>query len=158
MEGTPDSLTWKTLEYDFEERTTDWFWAVGIIAVAICITSFVFKNYLFGILILIAIATLMYLSVRPPEEITIGIDHRGIRVRDDYYLYQNIKSFWVEADHMHERQRHLLVMTNRFFLPMIALPIPPNKADVIRNYLLEYTTEKEMQENRSYQFFERLGL
>ena len=158
MDKEKNQISWTTLEYDEVERSNDWFWAVGIIALAICVTSIIFKNYMFGIFILIAGFTLAYVSIRKPDEILVTIDHRGIRMRHDLYLYQGIKSFWVEPEHTHTDKRHLLIMTERFFLPMIAVQMPKGLEDQIRNYLIEFLPEKEMTENRSYQFFERLGL
>lgn len=151
-------LRWQTLEYDTRERSPDWFWALGIIILALSVASIIFGNYLFGIVILLAGGILVFINIRKPELITVTLSPRGIRIRDDLYLYQNIKSFWVEPEHPDLGQRHLLFLTDRMFMPLIGVRIPEELAGEIRDYMHEYVEEKEMHENPSYKILERLGL
>ena len=64
-----DSLKWSAPEYHHYKRSTDWFWAVGIITICISILAFVFDNALFGVLILLSAGILIFYTLRVPEEI-----------------------------------------------------------------------------------------
>ena len=47
-------LEWKGREYDHNPKSADWYWALGIIAVAATVAAILFGNYLLAVLIVIA--------------------------------------------------------------------------------------------------------
>jgi hypothetical protein len=91
------SLTWQAPEYNHYDRTPDWFWAVGIIAVSIAILAFVYHNALFGILILLSTGILVFYTLREPDMVNYEINQRGVTVGKDLHPYLTIESFWVET-------------------------------------------------------------
>ena len=64
---TGKTIAWQTFEYQNRARSSDWFWVVGIIAISAAAAAILFKNFLFGILIIIATFTLMLQAARKPR-------------------------------------------------------------------------------------------
>lgn len=152
-----ETLTWDVLEYHEKDRTTDWYWTVGLVTLVAVGVSFYFQNYLFGILILIGVGTLAYLTIRKPQIITVQITDKGVEVRHELYPYKSLKAFWIEQDVPAEHDTHLLLLTSRLYLPMIAIPIGDVAPEKIRELLQDKVEEKELVENPYHRFLEILG-
>src|SRR3989344_4172426 len=60
-------LRWSAYEHEHVERGSDWYWALGIVAVSAALTSILFDDFLFAVLILLAAVVLVLLSRTPPE-------------------------------------------------------------------------------------------
>ena len=45
------TLDWQTLEYDHIERSSNWFWLIGLISLLGIIISVVLLNFLFAVVI-----------------------------------------------------------------------------------------------------------
>jgi hypothetical protein len=152
-----ESISWSTPEYDKKDHTVDWYWTVGLVtlvAIALCIY---FKDFLFGFLLFIGIGTLTFLSTRDPQTIDITITYKGLKVRDQEYPWRNLKAFWVEERPQHNGKTHLLLITDRMYVPMIALPIGDIDPEILRKALTPHMKEEELQENPSHTFLEMLG-
>lgn len=147
-------LTWMTREHEHVQRSTDWYWILGVVAVAGFVASVLLDNTLFGILILIAAGMLAYLSMKPPEEVTVSITERGIFINDMHYPYRKIKAFWVETD---TGTPILLFVTDRFFIPQISIPIGDAPPEDIRFILRTYLKEEHLRESSTHKFMETLG-
>ena len=90
---SPTVLRWSAYEHEHVERGSDWYWALAIAAIAITITSILFHNLLFGLLILVAAFTLALLANTPPDIARFEISDRGIRINDILHRYDHIISF-----------------------------------------------------------------
>lgn len=152
-----ENLSWSVMEYHEKDRTVDWYWTVGIVTLLVIIGCFYFGDYLLGILILIGVGTLTYLTFRKPELVTVEISKSGVRIRNDLYSYRTLKAFWIEQNPPAGHDTHLLLLTTRFYSPVLAVPIDDVAPEVIREALLPHLEEKEMQENPSHHFIEMLG-
>ncbi len=152
-----EQISWSVLEYEQKPHSVDWYWTVGIITLIIVVACIYFKNYLLGLLIFVGVGTLVYLTIRKPETVTITIDEKGIYIRNELYPYRKIKAFWVEEEAQHDGSQHLLVMTNRTYAPLIAIPLGDMSPEKIRRALQPHAKETEMTENVSHRFIEMLG-
>ncbi len=150
-------LSWSAFEYKQKVHTVDWYWTVGLITVVVVVACIFFKNYLFAFLLLMGIGTLTYLSFRAPEEVSIVIDDKGIRVRNNLFTYRNLKGFWIEEEAQENGDRHLLILTSRTYSPLLALPLGDVAPETIRQALLPHLKEQEMHESVSHKFLEILG-
>src|SRR3989338_3477638 len=93
------ALRWSAYEHDHIERGSDWYWALGVVAISIAITAIILHDLLFGILVILAAITLGLLARTPPELAHFEISERGIRVNDILHRWDHIISFWVEDEH-----------------------------------------------------------
>src|SRR3989344_8977345 len=97
-ESSVGPIRWSAYEHEHIERSGDWFWALGIIAVSAALTSILFGNVLFAILILVAAFVLNLIARQPPALHDFEISDRGIRVSGELHSYEEILAFWVETE------------------------------------------------------------
>lgn len=151
MEG---SLKWNAPEYNHYQRSTDWFWAVGIITICIAILAFVFGNALFGILIILSAGILVFYAVRPPLNVEYEINARGVIVGKDLHPYLTIESFWVET---RQGEPKIILKSKKAVMPYIIIPVHEESADEVANALRQFLEEKELAEPASHKIMEYLG-
>lgn len=152
--ASPRSLRWSAYEHEHIERGSDWFWALGIIAVCAALTSILFSNILFALVILIAAGTIALIARHPPELHEFEISEKGIHTGPTLHPYENIISFWVETE---IGEPTLLVDTIAFMAPNLVIPLGEADPDEIRTYLRERAEEIPMQEPLAHKILEILG-
>ncbi len=137
-----EKLSWNTIEYLHQEKTTDWYWIVGIVTISIAIISIILNNIIFAILILVSSFTLMLFASRPPSEVEVDIDDLGIRVGNTIYPYKHLDSFWVETRENNDR---ILLKSKKLFMPLIIIFIEENQVRPgdVRGMLLKHLPEEE---------------
>jgi hypothetical protein len=150
-------LRWSAYEHEHIERGSDWFWALGIIALCGAIIATLFHDILFGILILAAAFAIAVVARRPPELATFEISERGVRINGTLHRYDEIISFWVEDEH-HTDRPLLLIDTTKFLAPNFIIPIEQIDPHVIRAYLKEHAEEVPMKEPIAHKILEFFGL
>lgn len=149
-----EKISWVTEEYEHKDKTPDWYWALGIIAIAGAAISIIYKNYLFAIFIILAAIILAMYSSRKPEPMNIEISEKGVRIKNEIYPYSMIKSFWIESL---PNESHLLLHTKRILMPIIVLNIENNLESKIQQMLSSHTKEEEMKEPVTQRVMEHLG-
>ena len=134
-------IHWEEYEYDFSEKSTDWFWALGIVAISIAVTAVILNNFLFAILILVGAFALAIYAVREPNLVIYEVNQRGVVVEDKLYLYNSLDSFWI--DYTDEKPK-LLSSSKKMLMPHIVIPIGDDvDTNHLRDYLLDYVDEEE---------------
>ena len=113
-------IEWDAHEYEHKERSMDWYWAVGIIAVSVAVASIIFDNVIFGILIIVAAASLSLFINRPPETIRMELDQNGITRGHVRYPMHTLRSFWIDEEHSHPK---IIFRSHKMFMPLIVVPL-----------------------------------
>jgi len=149
-----EKITWETPEYKHKKRGLDWYFALSIIAVFSSATSFLLNNALFGIFILLGVFTLMIYGIRKPRVINIELSNRGVSVNDTLYLYNTLKSFWVEENN---EEPKILIQSEKVLMPYIIIPLGDTDPDIVREFLLNYLEEEEHREPLLQKLMEYLG-
>ena len=152
-EGT-GSLRWSAYEHEHIERGSDWFWALGVVAVCAALTSVLFGDFLFAIVILIAATTLGLHAMRPPELHEFEINARGIRIGKTFHPFDTVISFWVDEE---LPEPLLLVDTTTVMAPNLIIPIGDLHPDAIRALLRERIDEVPMKEPFAHKILEFFG-
>ena len=152
-----EGIFWETYEFQYKKKTADWFWAVGIICLAIAIIAIIYGDSLFALFILIAGALSIATGNKQPRTLEIKIDDKGLSVNSTHYPFQNIKTFWVEDDK--KAVPKLILRIERFINPIVVLPIETDYVDSnnIRDHLLNYVPEDKTMEPMSHKIMEYLG-
>jgi hypothetical protein len=133
-----EEIYWEYYEYEFQEKTADWFWILGTIAVLLIIISIILKNYLLGLIILLSAYILGTYAKRPPSLITYGLSHNGVKHGESIFRYDTIKSFWVNKN-----TNHLVIESTRMVKPHISIPLGDTDPELIRKKLLPILREQE---------------
>jgi hypothetical protein len=150
-----DTLTWDTLEHHHGEKSSDWYWIIGVIALSLAVLCIIFGNVLLGIFILLGAITAGIHAAHPPKLIHVELNPRGILVEKTLYRYDHLDSFWIEE---HKDPHNIILQSKKFLMPYIIVPINPHiHIDDVRAYLLLHLKEVEHHESLAHEFMEYLG-
>ncbi len=139
------SLEWEAYEYTHHERTSDWFWAVGILTVGLFAVAIIMSNYLFALFILLAGFTVMLYGAKQPRKMTFTLTHNGIQVDNKLYLYDSLKSFWIFYNP--PLHKELSLETEKALVPHIRIPLDDMDPVEVRRHLLKFLPEKRQEES-----------
>lgn len=150
-------ISWEAHDHIKQEKTADWFWAVGIIAVGAIILAIYFNNLLFALLIALAVFTLFIQKHTPPQMIGFELNQRGIVVRDVLYPYTTLESFNVVDEDGFDRDR-IIFKSKKVFMPLIVVPVEKAvELETARMFLIEHLKEEDIQEPTFQKIMDRLG-
>jgi hypothetical protein len=147
-------LKWQAYEYEYTERPRDWYWALGILALAFSITSIILGNVLFAVFILVAAFSAALHSRKPPEIFTFELNPKGIRINDKIYPYQTLRSFWIDDEIYFDQ---MIVRSEKKLMPHLIIPLGNMDLVSVREYMLNYLPEEEMREPFTHKLLEYFG-
>jgi hypothetical protein len=134
---------WHGREYEHNPKSADWYWAIGIIAAALAIATFLFGNYMLTVLIVIAATALALHAAKHPPVHRFMLTERGLMIDNDLHLYEYINSFsmleYIDAG----RPPVLSIKTDHWFSPHLLIPLKNVDADAMYAYLLTKIDEGE---------------
>jgi hypothetical protein len=134
-------LSWQVASHSGRERTNDWYWGLGAIAIVGVIASILFGNPLLAVILGIGAFSIGFLALQPPREHSVIIGVRGVSIDGTRYPYKSIHSFWVEHTETNPR---LFVSLNGILAPHFSLHLSDTiEADDVRHYLKKYVAEEE---------------
>ena len=153
----PPKITWKAPEHRHSgDKSQDWFWALGFVAISIAIASILLGNVLFGLLILLASVTLGLSANQKPHIQTYTITTRGIAINKILYPYKNLETFWIDETAPHRTT--LIIDAQRSLMPHLIIDLPETvNVDEVQDYLLDYLPEEELFEPASHRIAHILG-
>lgn len=149
------AVAWDAFAHHHFERKNDWFWIAGIVIVTASTISIFFHNTLLGVLILIGGTVMLILVSRPPVIVAYSVTQRGIRIDDKLFPYTTLESYDIDEDH--ELGPHLLLKSEKMFMPLIALPIPEEYIDEIDTIVGTRLPEAHLEEPFAQKILEFFG-
>lgn len=136
----PFRIEWDAHEYEHKERSQDWFWAAGIITIALAVAAAVFGNVILAILIITAAFSLALFINRLPENVHVVVSERGITRDKIHYPYSTLRTFWIDVDHSHPK---ILLSSEKIFMPIIIIPLADDvDLDKLNDILSQFLHEK----------------
>ena len=156
MQNQKDArISWQIEEYSHREKTPDWYWALGIIAIAGAITAIICHDVLFAIIIVLGAISTGYYAAREPDVINVSIDEDGITIKGYVYEYSKLKGFAVEE---HTMGNKLLLETSRAVIPQISISLPDEiEVEALRELLKTRIKEKNLTEPVGHRIMEHMG-
>ncbi len=116
--ATEPLVSWNAPEHFYVDKKPDWYWAVGIITLAIAAVAFIFGNVITGIFVLVAAAALVLHASHPPRIIYHEVNDRGIVLHDTLYPFVTLDSFWIPHD---EFPPKIILKSRKTFMPYIII-------------------------------------
>jgi len=83
------------------------------------------------------------------------MNQKGIKVDKELYPFVSIESFWVDS--VDEENPKILLKSKKKIMPLIVIPIEEHHPLDIREFLLQYLKEEEINESLSQKIMEKLG-
>ena len=155
MDDSIHAITWEAPEHHHVDKSSDWFWVLGIIALSGAVAAFFFGNYLFALVILLGSGVMALRAVKPPRIVPFMVGRKGVRAGDRLFPYNSLDSFCIDEED--ERGPQLLLKSKRTHMPLIVMPIPEEYADDIEAILRERLPEEELNEPLGYKLLELFG-
>jgi len=153
----PVKVAWKSLEHNhFKDKTADWFWGLGIVTVGVAVLSLYFGNIFFAVIIILFAIISSMLVRKKPELLDFEINRKGIKAGPILYPFSNLESFWVDDGEFEDK---IILRSKKAMSPYVILPFDSTvtDAELIRDYLLDYLDEEEMDEPITQMLLEILG-
>lgn len=151
------SISWSALEYFHQDKSSDWFWGLGIVATTAAVLAIVLGNTLFALVIVLFAFTASMQAHRKPREIDFQVTPRGVVVDHVLYPYSNLESFWITDLHVKSADPKILLRSKKLFMHFIHLPISDDDVDDVHNYLLQHLKEEELHESVFEKVLEYFG-
>lgn len=154
------TILWSTYEYEQREHSTDWYWVVGIITIALAIAFFIVDNMLLSIIVLLGIGILLTHTKHEPLMREYEISRKGIRINKTLYRWDSLDSFWILDSHDHPERgtpAKILLTSKKQFMPHIVVPLGELDPEMIRGILLEQIPEEFQVEPIYDRIMRRLG-
>jgi len=149
-------LEWEAFEYIDKKRKPDWFWALGIIAIAGSAAAFIYGNFLFGIFIVLTAGTMFFFGTAKPQRIKHVLTTDGVIFGNRLYPYSRLKSFWMEDL---DGEKRLLIKSDKTFMPVMVLPFEDDETgEEIYSFFSEILEEEEINESFAHKIMDRLGV
>ncbi len=149
-----DSIRWDTVEYIHTAKSSDWFWALGIISVSIAVVAIILNNILFAIFILLSAFVLAMFAHRKPNPLEVEINKRGVRVGEYFYPHSTLESFNVVH---YPHCSKLIIKSQKMFMPYITVLIEEVDPDLVADFLDEFIPQDEHVESFGERLIEFLG-
>ena len=152
---TRKNIAWQAFEYQHRERGGDWFWVTGIVAVSLAITAILFKNFLFGILIIIAAFALMLQAARKPRLVQFILNQTGIAAGNVAHPFSLLESFWI--DDTNPNDTRLLLKSKNLTAMLIVIPLSDTEPQIVKEFLAQYINEEDLHEPLAQKIMEAVG-
>jgi hypothetical protein len=134
---------WEGREYEHEPKGADWYWALGIIALATAAASLLFSNYLLALLIIIAAVAIALHAAKVPRLHTFRLVEGGLLIGDDLHPYARMTSFSVLEDIEGALPPLLSIRSESWHSPHLEIPLTDVDADLVYATLLAHVDEGE---------------
>ena len=134
---------WEGREYEHSPRSVDWFWALGILAIALAIAAVLFSNYLLALVIIVAAATLALHGAKHPSLHRFRLTEQGLIIGEELHPFSTMHSFSVLEDIEGELPPALSIKTHNWLSPHLVIPLEVADADAIYAHLLANVDEGE---------------
>ena len=134
-------ITWRIEEPDHLPKNAEWFWALGILALALIVFSILLKNYLLIIIVALAIFIIYSSKNKKLELINFRLDNDGLYIEYKFYSYDSFESFWIFPN------KEIAFRNKRHLTPLLIVPFHNNDEPKIKRILNKYLPESEEQES-----------
>lgn len=128
-------FSWEGHEYSFEEHGPDWYWALGIVALAIALVSILFGNVLLALVIITGAGAVGLQAAKHKRSHRFSIFDTGIAVDDTFYEYEGMRDFAILEFIDPSLPPALSIKTNHILAPHLLIPIHEYDPEDVYEYV-----------------------
>lgn len=140
-------FAWEGTEYAFEDRGRDWYWALGIIALAAVLTSVLFGNVLLALVIFAGAIAVALQAAKQVRTHRFAVYEDGIAIDDNLYLYEDMRDFSILEYLDPSLPPALSIKTNHLLAPHLLIPINDHDPEEIYEFIAELLPEGAHEES-----------
>jgi hypothetical protein len=152
---TVRAISWEAPEFSHREKSSDWYFAVGLLVAAAIIAALLLGNILFAFLVFVSGVVFAVAAAKRPRIIPFAVTIHGVRVGSQLFTMTQLQSFRVDTED--PRGPQLLLMVRTKFMPLMVIPIPPDYIDEVQEILQSRLPEEPLQESLSVRLLEYFG-
>lgn len=134
-------FSWQAQEYEFDDKSAEWYWALGIIAVASIIASVLFGNYLLAVVCAAAAFALGLQAAKEPHTHFFQLSENGLSIGDRLYPFDLMHSFSVLEYIDGSKPPVLSIKTHSLLSPHLMIPLEGVDSDAVYAFLFAYVEE-----------------
>ena len=144
-------LAWEAPEYFHYDRTNDWYWWTGLVAILLIAFALWQGSFLFAILILVGWFTVVLYAIRPPQIVICKLTEKGVLVKSPHsdgikmYPWAELKSYWIF--YRPPIHAELSIISKKTLMTHIKLPLGEVSPDKVKNIVKQYLAEEEQKES-----------
>jgi len=132
---------WNGMEYAFEERGADWYWALGIITLALCVAALLFGDFLLALVIVAGGGAIALQAAKHRRTHHFAIYDNGLAIDGNLYLFKDMRDFAILEYFDEALPPALSIKTNHIFAPHLLVPINDYDPDEIYDYVSQHLPE-----------------
>lgn len=136
-------LEWEGKEYDHVPKSADWYWALGIVAVASAVAAVLFASFLIALLILSAAAAVALHAAKEPPLHTFRLVEKGLLIGDELHPFDRMISFSILEHVDGELPPMISIKTQNWLSPHLVIPLADVDAEAVYLHFLEHVPEDE---------------
>ena len=114
------------------------------------------KDTLTAIFLILSSLVLILYATKKPEIQDILIDDNGIHVGENSFLYNELKSFWVDYQPGHDKE--LSLESKKWYVPYVKVSLENKNPIEIRSWLVSFLPEKEHEKSVIDLIGKKIGL
>ena len=154
----PPLFEWHAKEYSSDEKTGDWYWALGIVAIGLIIVCVLFNDILLGLVVLAAAVAVALQAAKRPRMHRFAITETGVIVDNHLYQYDNMMHFSV-LEYIDETiPPALSIKTKHLLAPHLLIPIIDHDPVEIYEYISLHLPEGKHDESTIDRVIEMIQL
>ena len=152
-----EGISWRAFEFAHRPKTSDWYWAVGIVTIGAVVAAIFFNNIILAILLIVGSLSLLLHANKPPRLLEYHLTQRGLIVDKKLYPISTIESFWID-EYEHRDSKLVLKSTKKTMVYIIVPLVPEVTPDEVRHFFFSNRVrEVEHHEPFSQLMMEYLG-
>ena len=122
MALTP-SFAWQGKEYEYDEKTADWYWALGILATAAVLACILLGDFLLAVLIIVATVTIALQSAKRSVIHRFMLTDHELMINQESYPYASMHSFSILEYVDESLPPSLSIKTSSWLTPRLVIPL-----------------------------------
>ena len=147
------AIQWQAHEYEHRQHGSDWYWAFGIITIALFVTSLLFKDILLGIILVLGAGGIILHSLKKPPMVSFEINEAGVMINHRLYPWTSLKSFSLIQNPVAK----IYLQSKKKVVPLIVIPFEIDDYVYIRNFCKDFLEEVDHEENLTEKILDYLG-
>ena len=128
---------------------------IGLLSGAVAMLIFD-KDTLTAIFLILSSLVLILYATKKPEIKDIMIDDNGIHVGENSFLYEELKSFWI--DYHPGQDKELSLESKKWYLPHVKVSLENKNPIEIRSWLVSFIPEREHEKSIVDLIGKKIGL
>jgi hypothetical protein len=137
------AFEWHGKEYSSDQRSPDWYWALGIVAAALIVICILFGNVLLSVVVLVAAVAVGLQAAKHSRIHRYTLTERELIIDDVSHPYDTMLSYSVLEYLDDTLPPALSIKTDTILTPHLLIPLPVEDADDIYEYLLQHVPHEE---------------